>query len=114
MDRDFGLCNVPKAFWTQLYIQLWKDPMENLGPNLEPQSVPAPSRSADPLLGIGDWWVEITTETPACCYYFGPFAHAQDAQQMVAGYTEDLTQEGADGMGVVVKRCYPSQLTVGI
>jgi hypothetical protein len=60
----------------------------------------------------GDWWVEITTQEPKCVYYFGPFASVEDADQSQTGYLEDLAQEGAKGVAVVVKRCKPKQLTI--
>jgi len=58
------------------------------------------------------WWVEITTETPDCTYYFGPFANAEEAKASESGYVEDLEQEGARGIKVAVKRCKPEKLTV--
>ncbi|NJN22379.1 MAG: DUF1816 domain-containing protein [Leptolyngbya sp. RL_3_1] len=61
---------------------------------------------------FGDWWVEITTQKPACLYYFGPFSLSQEAEQMGPQYVEDLAQEGANGIMVVIKQCYPSTLTV--
>jgi hypothetical protein len=63
------------------------------------------------LLGQA-WWVEITTETPACTYYFGPFATAVEADAAKGGYVEDLEGESAQGIQVVVKRCKPTQLTI--
>ncbi|MDA0268258.1 MAG: DUF1816 domain-containing protein [Cyanobacteria bacterium] len=56
--------------------------------------------------------MEIKTLNPACLYYFGPFSQSQEAAQMGPHYVEDLTQEGADSVSVVVKQCYPSNLTV--
>ncbi|HEY9621952.1 MAG TPA: DUF1816 domain-containing protein [Crinalium sp.] len=58
------------------------------------------------------WWVEIVTETPRCTYYFGPFASSQEAKTAQGGYIEDLEQENAQGIKVVVKRCKPSNLTI--
>jgi Domain of unknown function (DUF1816) len=58
------------------------------------------------------WWVEIVTSTPACTYYFGPFASAQEAEAERPGYIQDLEEEGAQGLQVVVKRCKPTQLTI--
>ncbi len=62
-------------------------------------------------LGIA-WWVEITTDHPNCTYYFGPFLSADEAHSAKAGYMEDLQQEGAQGIKVVVKRCKPDHLTI--
>ena len=58
------------------------------------------------------WWVEIVTESPRCTYYFGPFLSSKDAEGARAGYVEDLETEGAQGIGVVVKRCKPHTLTI--
>ncbi len=58
------------------------------------------------------WWVEVSTETPDCAYYFGPFANAKDAKVSKSGYVEDLEQEGARGIKVAIKRCKPQKLTI--
>jgi hypothetical protein len=58
------------------------------------------------------WWVEIVTSSPACTYYFGPFASAQEAETERPGYIQDLEGEGAQGLQVVVKRCKPTHLTI--
>ncbi len=70
--------------------------------------------SSTPLLPerFGDWWVEIKTLEPDCLYYFGPFSRSQEAEQMRPYYVEDLTQEGAGNVSVVIKQCYPSNLTM--
>jgi hypothetical protein len=58
------------------------------------------------------WWVEITTDSPRCVYYFGPFLSSQEAETEQPGYVEDLKQEGAQGIVVTIKRCKPTQLTI--
>lgn len=58
------------------------------------------------------YWVEITTDSPACIYYFGPFLTAREAEVAQAGYLEDLKGEGAQGISLTVKRCQPSELTI--
>ncbi len=58
------------------------------------------------------WWVEITTDNPRCVYYFGPFPSQEVAQAYQGGYVEDLQQEGALNIGVKVKRCKPTNLTI--
>lgn len=58
------------------------------------------------------YWVEIETAKPSCTYYFGPFLNLQDAQSARVGYVDDLTQEGAAGIMVEIKRCKPTELTV--
>lgn len=64
------------------------------------------------LLGRA-WWVEVLTAQPKCTYYFGPFAGAAAATSAMQGYIEDLESESAQGIGAQVKRCKPSQLTIG-
>lgn len=60
-----------------------------------------------------NWWVEISTDTPKCVYYFGPFARKNDATNAEIGYVEDLTQEGAAVLKMSVIKCpTPAQLTV--
>ena len=59
-----------------------------------------------------DWWAEITTTKPRCIYYFGPFPTYAEAQAAYRGYIEDLDNEGAQGLVVVIKRCQPDILTI--
>ena len=63
------------------------------------------------VLGLA-WWVEVVTSVPACTYYFGPFASAQEAKSAKPGYILDLEAEGAQGVQVAIKRCKPSRLTI--
>ena len=59
------------------------------------------------------WWVEISTSEPRCLYYFGPFESEAEAIQHQGGYIEDLEQEGAQQIKVIVKSCSePAHLTV--
>ncbi len=58
------------------------------------------------------WWVEIGTDHPRCTYYFGPFATETEATAEKDGYIEDLENEGAQGIRVLVKRCKPRKLTI--
>lgn len=58
------------------------------------------------------WWAEITTTSPRCKYYFGPFETNIEAKEAFPGYVEDLNSEGATGIIVVIKRCQPEVLTV--
>lgn len=62
-------------------------------------------------LGLA-WWVEVTTDSPRCTYYFGPFASSEEANASKQGYVDDLVQEGAQGIRVALKRCKPTRLTV--
>ncbi|HEY9825858.1 MAG TPA: DUF1816 domain-containing protein, partial [Stenomitos sp.] len=32
------------------------------------------------------WWVEVTTQSPKCVYYFGPFASSQEAEVELPGF----------------------------
>ncbi|PIG93373.1 DUF1816 domain-containing protein [Gloeocapsopsis sp. IPPAS B-1203] len=59
-----------------------------------------------------DWWVEITTLSPRCVYYFGPFATKDEAKAAYPGYVKDLDGEGAKGIIVVIQRCQPKELTI--
>ncbi len=58
------------------------------------------------------WWVEITTDSPRCTYYFGPFGSSKEAEMAKPGYVEDLQQEGAQGIAIAIKRCKPTKLTI--
>ena len=63
------------------------------------------------LLGMAHW-IEVTTSTPRCTYYFGPFANRRDAVKAQLGYLEDLKGEGAQDIKVNIKQCKPSSLTI--
>lgn len=57
-------------------------------------------------------WLEISTESPRCTYYFGPFLTMKDARISQDGYIEDLLEEGAKGIAVTIKRFKPRDLTI--
>lgn len=59
-----------------------------------------------------DWWVEITTLSPRCIYYFGPFTTNDEAKAAYSGYVQDLNSEGARGIIIVIQRCQPQELTI--
>lgn len=59
-----------------------------------------------------DWWVEITTLLPRCVYYFGPFPTNDEAKAAYSGYVQDLNNEGAKGIIIVIQRCQPKELTI--
>jgi hypothetical protein len=63
------------------------------------------------FLGLA-WWIEVTTESPNCTYFFGPYVSAREAEAAQAGFIEDLEQEGARNIQAEVKRCRPTQLTI--
>ncbi|MEG3436444.1 DUF1816 domain-containing protein [Pannus brasiliensis CCIBt3594] len=58
------------------------------------------------------WWVKITTVSPHCLYYFGPFDSFEEARQEQGGYLEDLEEEGARGISLSIERADPHALTV--
>lgn len=58
------------------------------------------------------WWVKIDTQTPHCTYYFGPFDNAKEATKTKPGFVEDLEQEGATGITVLVSQFNPQNLTI--
>jgi hypothetical protein len=58
------------------------------------------------------WWIEVTTQSPTCIYYFGPFTSAQEAEAELPGFLEDLEHERAQEIQAVVKRCQPAELTI--
>lgn len=64
-----------------------------------------------PKLDIA-WWVEITTASPRCTYYFGPFQNSEEAGAACPGYVEDLESEQAQGIQINIKYCKPDVLTV--
>lgn len=60
-----------------------------------------------------NWWIEISTDSPRCIYYFGPFKNKPEAAKAKSGYVEDLQQEGAKLLQMSLIRCStPAQLTV--
>jgi hypothetical protein len=59
-----------------------------------------------------DWWAEITTTSPRCIYYFGPFQTYAEVSAAYPGYIDDLDSEGSQGIVVVIKRCNPDVLTI--
>lgn len=63
------------------------------------------------LLGMA-WWIEVTTESPKCTYYFGPYVSADEAKTEQAGFIADLEGEGAQSIRATIKRCRPAQLTI--
>jgi len=64
-----------------------------------------------PKLGMA-YWVEITTTSPRCTYYFGPFQNSEEAEASYPGYVEDLESEQAQGIQINIKYCKPYVLTV--
>lgn len=59
-----------------------------------------------------DWWVEVTTISPHCVYYFGPFQTLDEARAAYPGYVKDLDSEGAQGIIVMIQRYHPKELTI--
>lgn len=63
------------------------------------------------VLGLA-WWVEVTTHTPQCTYYFGPFMSSKEAHKATPGFVQDLESEQAQEIVTQVKRCKPQQFTI--
>lgn len=59
------------------------------------------------------WWIRVSTQSPHCIYYFGPFQSQQEAIANHQGYLDDLAQEGAQGIDYRIECCNPRQLTLG-
>jgi Domain of unknown function (DUF1816) len=59
-----------------------------------------------------DWWAKIITATPHCTYYFGPFSTREEAELAYPGYVEDLNDEGATGIVIVMECVLPEVLTI--
>lgn len=67
------------------------------------------------LIGLyrKNWWLQISTESPYCDYFFGPFESESEAVKARPGYVEDLEQEGSELLSVsVVRRQAPTELTI--
>lgn len=63
-------------------------------------------------LGLA-YWVKVSTESPSCIYYFGPFASEGEASAAQPGYLEDLQAEGAKNLLVTLeRRRQPHNLTI--
>jgi hypothetical protein len=62
-------------------------------------------------LGIAVW-AKVSTESPRCTYYFGPFSSFTEAEEAQAGFIEDIKEEGATGIAVAIERCNPQELTI--
>ena len=58
------------------------------------------------------WWVKIQTQMPPCVYYFGPFDQEKEAKMAMAGYVDDLVQEGAQTMDITIEQTRPKKLTI--
>lgn len=63
-------------------------------------------------LGLA-FWVKVTTDSPTCTYYFGPFTTEAEAEAAKAGYCEDLRGEFAQNIQASCeRRRRPSELTI--
>jgi hypothetical protein len=58
------------------------------------------------------WWVKVSTQSPACTYYFGPFDSSVEARGHQNFYLDDLKQEGAKGIKWTIERAIPKELTI--
>jgi hypothetical protein len=57
-------------------------------------------------------WIKISTDTPHCIYYFGPFDNKKEAKIYQDGYIEDLVREKAQGITVEYTKGQPKLLTI--
>ncbi|MDX1976603.1 MAG: DUF1816 domain-containing protein, partial [Pseudanabaenaceae cyanobacterium bins.68] len=63
-------------------------------------------------LGLA-FWIEISTASPRCIYYFGPYFSRSEAEQAKPGFEEDLVREGATGLvAMIFQRPTPDILTI--
>ncbi len=58
------------------------------------------------------WWLKIVTAQPLCIYYFGVFNNSSEARYLKNTYIQDLQQEGATIIEVLLEHCQPKQLTI--
>ncbi|VEP16901.1 hypothetical protein H1P_510004 [Hyella patelloides LEGE 07179] len=58
------------------------------------------------------WWVQITTISPSCIYYFGPFEHQTEATVAQYEYIQDLLEEKAKGIDIEITKTKPEVLTI--
>lgn len=96
-----------------LFLPLPRRPLVKVTSTLDTAlPIPAPEEfSKDTTNGMA-WWVKIVTETPHCTYFFGPFESSSEAKQNQSGYVEDLEQEGAQGIRVLILQDQPETLTI--
>lgn len=82
--------------------------------SLSEDALPTPSAQEDSKSSDDDmpWWVKIVTETPQCTYFFGPFDSLGEAKHHQSGYIEDLEQERARGIVVLILQDRPETLTI--
>lgn len=58
------------------------------------------------------WWIRVTTYSPGCVYYFGPFDSWTEAESKQVDYIEDIKREGAAAIISQIKQFQPKQLTI--
>ncbi|AIE74784.1 MULTISPECIES: DUF1816 domain-containing protein [unclassified Synechocystis] len=59
------------------------------------------------------WWIRVSTQSPRCIYYFGPFTSQEEAIAHHQGYLQDLEMEGAQGIEYKIELSHkPKKLTV--
>ncbi|MEO0854381.1 MAG: DUF1816 domain-containing protein [Cyanobacteria bacterium J06648_11] len=59
------------------------------------------------------WWIQVSMHSPASVMYFGPFDTYREAESQLAGYVDDLQQEGATELVADIQRCHSESLTFG-
>lgn len=50
------------------------------------------------------WWIEISTTTPCCIYFFGPFNSLKEARRKQNAYIDDLVKEKFFGITIEIKQ----------
>ena len=66
-----------------------------------PQTISISARSYKPDFSKereSGWWVEIFVAQPPCIYYFGPFENPHIAEQEQLVITQDLINQGCQGL----------------
>ena len=58
------------------------------------------------------WWIRVTTYSPGCVYYFGPFDSWTEAESKQVDYIEDIKKEGVPEIISQIKQFQPKQLTI--
>ena len=60
---------------------------------------------------LGEWWVEVDTDSPKRTYYFGPYDSRQEASDKSNKYIRDLEKKGSKKISINIKQgSQPTQL----
>lgn len=58
------------------------------------------------------WWIEVSMQNPESQMCFGPYETYREAELDLAGFVEDLSEEGVTNMVVTIQRCRLQSLTL--